>query len=524
MPYDVVNPMASFIGYLQSERNRIREQEDAEIDKKIALVHDLITGPGANPARTAQGYQDIMDLYAAKGGRWKRKGGVGGFLGETEIPLPTILAGLTHGDFPFQGPTHEHIQQPGFENQATDVGIKGPLPGVQQVQPHFDGKSVLDEPIQLPPPPIQAAPSGNRMLDAARQMEVTRQLPMAQQPVRRAPEEVAEEEGRAAGIKAGETAYAQKGATVRMLRDLGMNDQEIADTIKMQMMGSRAGLNTEEGGYYEIPNVDGTKRRVHAIRIEDRMGGWQTVDEATRLPIPPNAVPVSLTEQPNPDLKLGDVIRQMNSERQAKGLPPLTAQEVLAIQDKWQQNGRPVVNNILRNDKGLSGNQQFAAATKLQGQWNKESKAYSTMINQLNLMQEGLKQAEGGNLNSGSQAILVTFQKILDPNSVVRESEYARSPEGLGLMNRMEGALDRLRYGGAGIPLTELQGFVRTGQAFVSGLKNSLSSARGQIDAAAALAGIDPKVIYGNETGLPEVNTPAQSISDQQILDYFRGK
>jgi hypothetical protein len=47
------------------------------------------------------------------------------------------------------------------------------------------------------------------------------------------------------------------------------------------------------------------------------------------------------------------------------------------------------------------------------------------------------------------QTILVTFQKILDPTSVVRESEYARSATGVSALRRIEGAIQNFIKGGA---------------------------------------------------------------------------
>jgi len=51
--------------------------------------------------------------------------------------------------------------------------------------------------------------------------------------------------------------------------------------------------------------------------------------------------------------------------------------------------------------------------------------------------------------NAAIQTILVTFQKILDPTSVVRESEYARSATGVSALRRIEGLIQRLIIGGA---------------------------------------------------------------------------
>ena len=60
-----------------------------------------------------------------------------------------------------------------------------------------------------------------------------------------------------------------------------------------------------------------------------------------------------------------------------------------------------------------------------------------TIATQVQMMNEGFKNYDV-NPNAASQAVLVTFQKILDPTSVVRESEYARTFDGQAILDRMQ--------------------------------------------------------------------------------------
>ena len=82
-----------------------------------------------------------------------------------------------------------------------------------------------------------------------------------------------------------------------------------------------------------------------------------------------------------------------------------------------------------------------------------------------NLMTEGSYKHKGA--NAASQAILVTFQKILDPDSVVRESEYARSAQGLGMLAQIRGAYMKMVQGGAGVPVDQLEEFVQLASEWV---------------------------------------------------------
>jgi hypothetical protein len=94
---------------------------------------------------------------------------------------------------------------------------------------------------------------------------------------------------------------------------------------------------------------------------------------------------------------------------------------------------------------------------RLSAQWTKAVKPIADLSDQVTRMEAGLSAARAGDLNAGSQAVITTFNKILDPTSVVRESEYDRSAAGQSLLNRAKGAFEKLRSGGAGMPLEELE-------------------------------------------------------------------
>ena len=64
-------------------------------------------------------------------------------------------------------------------------------------------------------------------------------------------------------------------------------------------------------------------------------------------------------------------------------------------------------------------------------------------------------------------------KKILDELSVVRESEYARSPSGLSLFSKLQGTYDKIVTGGAGVPVADLEQFVELARQFAKNQKNA---------------------------------------------------
>ncbi len=103
--------------------------------------------------------------------------------------------------------------------------------------------------------------------------------------------------------------------------------------------------------------------------------------------------------------------------------------------------------------------------TQLNKQWETAAKDIQGLYRANTIMDAGLAAARRGDMNAGAQAVLVTFQKFLDPQSVVRESEYARSGEGLAMAERIRGWYEKnFQTGGAGVPLAELEKFAQLGK------------------------------------------------------------
>lgn len=53
------------------------------------------------------------------------------------------------------------------------------------------------------------------------------------------------------------------------------------------------------------------------------------------------------------------------------------------------------------------------------------------------------------------QTVITSFNKLLDPSSVVRESEYARTPQDLSALSQIKGKWDKVTKGGAGLTYEE---------------------------------------------------------------------
>jgi len=101
-------------------------------------------------------------------------------------------------------------------------------------------------------------------------------------------------------------------------------------------------------------------------------------------------------------------------------------------------------------------------------------------LNQFKIMITGLDKLNNDiknnkNISPATQAILVTFQKILDPDSVVRQSEYGRSLEGQNLADKAKGLLDSmLKNGGTGVTVENLRNFVDMASKFAKNYEDQI--------------------------------------------------
>ena len=134
---------------------------------------------------------------------------------------------------------------------------------------------------------------------------------------------------------------------------------------------------------------------------------------------------------------------------------------------------------------------------QLSDDWQKTVRPMQGLLDQSDRMNIGLKMAQDGDMLAGSQAILISFNKLLDPTSVVRESEYARSATGQSALETLKGYADRLARGGAGVTISELESYKRVGEEVVKrALESRVGPERKRISRLVEYAGVDPELIF----------------------------
>ena len=130
--------------------------------------------------------------------------------------------------------------------------------------------------------------------------------------------------------------------------------------------------------------------------------------------------------------------------------------------NKWYMEPTLVATGSERGD-GLSFGQQISSEMNLRKEFTSHpvTKDFMDISNKYGRMVDAFNSiGKTNSRNAIDQAMINNFNKINDPGSVVRESEYARSPEGLSAMERMSAIADKVQKGGAGLTDNERKLFV----------------------------------------------------------------
>ena len=148
------------------------------------------------------------------------------------------------------------------------------------------------------------------------------------------------------------------------------------------------------------------------------------------------------------------------------------------------------------------------------------------------LMQNELRQLEALKRQGSSysdQALITKFSKILDPGSVVRETEFAITEAGGGYLNKMKNYSDKV-LGGGRLQQSQRDEMLQAAQALADGVREEYERKRKAYAAQGALYGARPEAIIGVEEIVPPVEaqkpsgmSPERKARLEQLRRKLRG-
>lgn len=218
----------------------------------------------------------------------------------------------------------------------------------------------------------------------------------------------------------------------------------------------------------------------------------------------------------------GDLARRGAQERQAAGIQEAKEKRVVDYRAskekpiKYQlvgnaaDTGEPVSYNSTTGGYEVNGQPYTGKVTprtsnpevvgreagKLRQEFNKlpEVKQFKEIKFRGDVMTEAMKEAEKtNNFVAVDQALITTFNKMTDPDSVVRESEYARTASDLALINRLKGKVQKMGTGGAGLTQSDRQALYVMAKRFNEVAEKKYKAALHEYRGYIANYGVDPE-------------------------------
>jgi len=154
-----------------------------------------------------------------------------------------------------------------------------------------------------------------------------------------------------------------------------------------------------------------------------------------------------------------------------------------------------------------------------------EIKEFTTVKSKVDAMDGLLKSSNEGDMQSKlalDQGLITMFNKITDPNSVVRESEYERTPSNLSLANRFDGALQKLKKGGAGLTDEDRRALVFGAKVIAQGMAKTYNKRRSDYQTLSQKYDVDPELVLG---GMEEYSvSPENKIQNKKDTAFIEGK
>ena len=151
-----------------------------------------------------------------------------------------------------------------------------------------------------------------------------------------------------------------------------------------------------------------------------------------------------------------------------------------------------------------------------------EVKNYTDVVIKAGQMEEAIKESKTKGVKSMvavDQALITMFNKMMDPTSVVRESEYARTSTDIAYLNSIQGKAQKILSGGAGLTTVEREALYNMSQRFFSASKRSYSKRATEYKALSSQYGLDPNnvVFRTQESSESDVNDILKKIEAGEL-------
>jgi hypothetical protein len=210
---------------------------------------------------------------------------------------------------------------------------------------------------------------------------------------------------------------------------------------------------------------------------------------------------------------------QRVAETAGKASERQTAQQEFMAQQKQLDREQRERENRMRQDKpektiGGVGSDVAKVEMDLAKQFRADKTVQAHQLMQNEMRQLEALAAEGN--PQSDQALITKFAKILDPGSVVRETEFAITEKGGGMLTSLQNTLDKARGTGRLQPEQRAQ-MLQAARSLTSGVGEEYAKKRKEYSDQGALYGARPEAIIGAEPVAPSAGAKPSGRSVEEI-------
>jgi hypothetical protein len=172
----------------------------------------------------------------------------------------------------------------------------------------------------------------------------------------------------------------------------------------------------------------------------------------------------------------------------------------------------------LKATGGRDPEKTFAQEEKIRKEWQGRSKMYSELQGTFNTLQPSASSANG----PGDIALITGFMKMLDPGSVVRETEFATARDTAGLFTQLQNRLEKAQNGQLLSPKQRSE-YVALSQKYLDSAQKKANQEKKDLGIVVKNYKLNPENVFGVEdvgggAGRGSVNPPVPQQSQQRTV------
>jgi hypothetical protein len=186
---------------------------------------------------------------------------------------------------------------------------------------------------------------------------------------------------------------------------------------------------------------------------------------------------------------------------------------------------------VLKANGGVDPEKKFTQEEKIRKEWQGRSKMYSELQGTFNTLQASANSANG----PGDIALITGFMKMLDPGSVVRETEFATARDTAGLFTQLQNRLEKAQNGQLLSPQQRRE-YVALSQKYLDSAQTKANQEKKDLGIVVKNYRLNPENVFGSEqpAAPPPAPLPASAtvggktyprpaaFTDAQWSDYLK--